>query len=144
MNINPTKSNYRWIMSNKRQMYEEWTFATSQTFPEWRWWCDESWLKLYDMRMKNRNTPLILGDCCTSNRRSWYLLNLSYIRVHNIAYSDAIILLYNVSDFVLHHVKYYYLNKGTVPSSCLSTWIIVEQSTGSYDGPYLWMDFLLF
>lgn len=27
-------------------------------------------LKWYDMRMKKRNTPLILGDSCTSNHRS--------------------------------------------------------------------------
>ena len=57
--------------------------------------------------------------------------------MHNIAYSDAIILLYNVSEFVQHHVKYYYLNQGTVPSSCLSTRFTIDVSTGSCDGPYL-------
>ena len=48
-----------------------------------------------------------------------FLLDASYSCVHNIAYSDAIILLYNVR-LCSTSCKLLLLEQGTLPSSCLS------------------------
>ena len=62
--------------------------------------------------------------------KSFMLVSLYHIHVHNIAHSDAIILLYNVRHCSTS-CKVLLREQGTVPSSCLSNARNIQQGVST-------------